>query len=129
MSAYKFYWKQWNQFPDHYHTIYYSEKTAKKIIRKLIRHFKLPMPSLKFTWRRGGGHIYSDMFHYTITFAKPTSLGIICHEIGHLLAEKMTNQWYHNKRTARQMKKVYTYAKRYLRSRDIWDKVEGNDVY
>ena len=89
-----------------------NNNEAEKIIKKIRRHFKLD-----FQWefsQINTGHALS--FTNKIKFPrKPVSLGLICHEIAHLLAyKKWGDRVNHNRKFQTQCRRVCKWARRYL---------------
>lgn len=87
---------------------------AEALLKKFARHFKVSAPTLSRKLKRGGGH-YTPGYFPSITLGKVPTLGIVCHEFAHHLetARWNTRQW-HGKKFKRELKRVYTFAKRYL---------------
>lgn len=84
-------------------------------IKKFARHFKTSCPALSRVQKRGGGH-YVPGYFPRVALPKQPSLGLICHEYAHHLdavRNPDTKQW-HGKSFKKELKKVYTFAKRYL---------------
>ena len=104
--------KAYNQdfaWKKHWDTIYFTPKEAMKYIRKLLRHFKLDANIYFNTYRNG--HAY---YRGYITLPKHTiSLGMIAHEIGHLLAYKKGYRG-HNKKSYKYIHRVYRYSIKYI---------------
>lgn len=90
---------------------------AEVLIRKLARHFKTTCPRFSMRMRRGGGGHYtpSMLGVGTITLGKEPTLGLVCHEFAHHLETVRHNsrRW-HGKQFKRELKRVYTFARRYL---------------
>jgi|SRR3972149_7177595 len=91
---------------------------ARRITAKLTRHFKQPYVELVTGSHRGTGRYFRRW--YGTSFIRvnryETTLGIVCHEFAHHL-----NAWYyrgkhHDRKFKRSLKRVYTWAKRYLPS-------------
>ena len=101
---------------------FYSHKVGRHgaavLLRKFSRHFKTSCPILTPTIkRRGGGHyIFAFYSGARITLGKDPSLAIVCHEYAHHLTHirHPENKKCHSKVFKRELKKVYTFAKRYL---------------
>lgn len=86
-----------------------------KIFRKLIRHFKSPpLSRVSFVNYVRGGKYYSS-FYSIVIGSGGYNLGTICHEFAHHLADTRHNKSCgHRKEFKRELKRVYTYAKRWL---------------
>ena len=109
----KHYQEEHNRHREFYDVRYKDNDEADKVIKKLMRHFKI-----KFTWdyklRSWGKAHY---FWNFIEFPKHNvSLGMICHEIAHLLSYKKHGKKGrgHGKKFQRQSDVVCNWAKRYL---------------
>lgn len=93
----------------------------KKYLKKLCRHFEVSEPALKRSQKRGvalgwGGGSYQPS-HWnsgTIKIGKMTSMGTLCHEFAHHLDWKRNGVCGHGKTFKRELKRVYTWAKRWL---------------
>lgn len=97
-------------------TVKLQRLEAPKYFRKFARHFKVSCPALSTTVKQGGGHYQPSSWIARIALAKETHLGLVCHEFAHHLdaiRHPDTAQW-HGKSFRRELKKVYTFAKRYL---------------
>jgi hypothetical protein len=100
------------EFYDHHYT---DNKEADKIIKKILRHFKV-----NATWdyrcSEGHGHCHYGSLRSCLHLPrKNISLGLICHEIAHVLAiRKWGRGVHHNRKFQTQNNKVCTWAKRYL---------------
>ena len=90
----------------------------RKIVKKLARHFKLPphpvirlVNSTRFDSQRGLYYSRSS----TIKLGETTTLATVCHEFAHHMdAIHRSGKTDHSKAFKRELKKVYTFAKRYL---------------
>lgn len=91
---------------------------ASVFLRKFSRHFKTTCPAFSYQVRRGGGGHYTPSKWGTpsITVGAAPTLGIICHEYAHHLdtVRNPDTKLWHGKTFKRELKKVYTFAKRYL---------------
>jgi len=112
MAYLKYYQREREVYPEYYNTNYPTPKEVRKIVRKLCRHFKIQLWKVDFN-TNGRGSAYPG--NYISLPRKDIKLGLICHEIGHLVAWKKTGQSNHNKKTWNKMRQVYRYAKRYLK--------------
>ena len=90
-------------------------KDIQKIVNKLVRHFKTrPIDRVYFSGYRTGAVYYSSSD--TIGIGRTGyNLGTVCHEFAHHLTDQ---RWgaghHHNRKFKRELKRVYTYAKRWL---------------
>lgn len=127
MPAYKVYAWERERWPE-YREVKLTLNEATRYVRKLCRHFKLGMPYI-----RGGKHLgaadYSPGFWKNIETGfydfdgrirfttNDISLGTVCHEFAHHLNYKRNGngkgKW-HGKTFKRELKRVFTWAKRYL---------------
>jgi len=99
----------------------YNQKKANQIAFKLARHFKIDLRGITFRGYKIGWASYSNR----IKLPKINiPLGIISHEIGHLLSFKYGHTG-HNKKAYRYIKRVYKYSFRYIPS-DILLNIDYN---
>ena len=105
MSHLKFYVKEQDMFKEAY-GIKVSDSEAKKIVRKLLRHFgsseKAESVNVRFYGNRQTGN-YSA---YGIRLSHNPSVGIICHEVAHSF------HWGHDKKLMRWIGKLNRYCKK-----------------
>ena len=112
MAYLKYYAKEKETYPLHYATLYKTPKDADKVIKKLIRHFKLKqVKQVAYDRREGYGYANSYGIHLP---KKNIPLGIICHELGHHLALMKTGKWNHCHKTFMKMKQVFCYAEKFI---------------
>ena len=93
-----------------------SRERANQLIIKFIRHFKTPPVFLSYKIKRGdAGHYLPNSYRPSISLGENPSLAVVCHEFAHHLeyTRHHTRQW-HGKKFKRELKRVYTFAKRYL---------------
>lgn len=94
-----------------------SREEADKLLRKFARHFKTSCPTLSYKLKRydGAGHYVPNFGYPRIVLGKNPTLSVICHEYAHHLefVRWNTKKW-HGKKFKRELKRVYTFAKRYL---------------
>ncbi len=96
-----------------------TKEHARKLLKKFSRHFKTDCPGLSIFNRRGGGGHY-QRFGKMITVGKNPTLDIVIHEYAHhLAAERNGGRCGHGKEFKRELKRVYTFAKRYLPKNDF----------
>lgn len=135
MPAYMAYAEERATYPQ-FREMKCSEKECEKYLRKLQRHFKVPPIKVVFT-SRSWGWAYPNIMttiHWKpeyITLPKKTlrtwsggrielpkggtSLGMVVHEFAHILATfRYKRHCNHDRRFKRQLKRSYTWAKRYL---------------
>lgn len=111
---------QWEHetFPE-FQNVQVCSDTQQKLVRKLARHFKTPKPALQHTRINDthGRYIHPNAYHAsTIRTAQNSTLGTLCHEFAHHLAYLKHGRGVgHDKRFKKQLKKVYTFAKRYIK--------------
>lgn len=108
-------WEQltWPQF-----RIPISLDEAKRIVKKLSRHFKITCPDVEL----GKLRTYAGWYHvglfpegsYIRLNKTNINLGTTCHEFAHHLSVWRYNEHGHGKTFKRTLKTVYTWAKRYL---------------
>jgi len=103
----------------------YTSKEALKIIKKLCRHFKITIPRVYFTKHKNGS---ASIRGYIKLPKKDISLGIIDHEIGHLLAFK-NSAYGHTKKAYKYIKRVYAYTYKFIPEVYYLDYTNGNDIY
>lgn len=101
-----------------FRTIKIEKSKASAYLKKFARHFKVDEPKIDWSIKkRGGGHYTpSKWFAPLIALPSNPSLGLICHEFAHHLDARRhpeTPQW-HGKSFRRELKRTYTFAKRYL---------------
>lgn len=92
-------------------------KRAAAIIKRLSRHFKVSTPELIGTRRGGGGDYWNRGDHRSLIRVcwKKISLGLVCHEFAHhLTARRWGSAHGHDKKFKRELKRVYSWAKRWL---------------
>ena len=110
----KMYMNEHLDYPEFQEKIYATPKEAEKYLKKLKRHFKLPNLEWEFS-KNSGGSAHRYWWGYKIKLPKTDiTLGLICHEIAHVIAFHKYDTMGHTKKFYRQLKRVYTWAKRYL---------------
>lgn len=89
---------------------------VQKYLNKLVRHFKTSKVTFSHELRRGGGGVYHPGYFPYIRMGKEPTLGIVCHEFAHHLTRHRypTIKKWHGKHFKKELKRVYTFAKRYL---------------
>lgn len=94
----------------------FEKKRAMFYLKKFARHFKTTCPSISSCKKRGGGHYTPSFYFPRIALPENPNLSLVAHEYAHHLdavRNPETPQW-HGKSFRRELKKVYTFAKRYL---------------
>lgn len=118
MPAWMMYRWEKSTWPEFQFTI--SREDAAMYIRKLSRHFKTNcgLDGIDIKRHEGAGH-YS-VRHGLIVVGKQTTLGIVCHEFAHHLdyMKRGRPKRWHDRKYKRQLKKVYTWAKRWLPAKE-----------
>ena len=105
LKAYKQDWA----YKKHWATMYNKEQ-AQKIIKKLTRHFKVNIKHIDFSTNKTGFAFYTGI----ITLPKKDiPLGMLCHEVGHLLAFSKGYKG-HTKKTYKYIHRIYKYAIKYI---------------
>ena len=94
--------------------------------KKLARHFKVDEPRLVGSHQRGANAMNrasgaSGKYHYAfpgmavIKLGTISTLGTLCHEFAHHLNYRRWKAKGHGRTFKRELKRVYTFAKRYLK--------------
>ncbi len=94
----------------------YDKIKALKIVKKLARHFKLEFFEVYFNCNTKG---YANNGYIQLP-KKNIALGIICHELGHLLAFKNGYRG-HTKKSYKYIKRIYKYAIKYIPTEFLLD--------
>jgi len=92
-----------------------------KYLNKLCRHFKVPVPSFKWSYRRGvalgagGGsyHGHGGVYAF-IRIGKVSTMATLVHEFAHHLNAAHYGGDHHDRTFKRALKRSYTWAKRWL---------------
>jgi hypothetical protein len=115
----KHYWLEQTSNKEFYDTQYATPKEAEKYLKKILRHFKIEA-RYQFT-NNSNGHAELHWWGGNIRLPKMNiSLGLICHEIAHILAYKKWGKGMnHNRKFQTQVKRVFRWAKRYLPQNQI----------
>ena len=119
-SAWKTYeWEAcaWPEFRE----ITIDRATQERYLRGLIRHFKTGPCFVENSQRRGGAGVYyrggrpgQIIGHGRIKMSPNGNLGTLCHEFAHHLNWCRNKERGHRKKFKRELKRVYTWAKRWL---------------
>jgi hypothetical protein len=124
MTAYAYYRWERLEYRDLYN-IGLDVCAAQKIHAKLARHFKLefydfdekkympPKLIISNRFHNGRGIAYNN---FSVKVGRRTTLGVLAHEIAHLLNRKHNTGMYHDRSFKRWHKKVVTY----VRARDYF---------
>ena len=105
-------------YKHHWDTIYHTPKDAIKIVKKLLRHFKLRADIYFNTYSTGfASYTYK---RYIKLPKKDISLGMIAHEVGHLLAYKYGYRG-HTKKTYKYINRVYRYSIKYIPTKILFN--------
>lgn len=109
----KFYETEQKVFNEEYH-IFVTDTNAMIITKKLCRHFKFPVPVIKFFGikQRGAACKYIKK----IRVPHNTSVGLLCHELAHKYNRFKYNDSKHSKRLMRTITRFLKYCK----SKDYW---------
>lgn len=101
-----YYRKERDEFPDHY-GVKLSWDECKIVHQKLCKHYKLPI--VLYYKGRVCGRARSNG---VITIGREgMNVGVLCHEVAHLLAYRKYHEMRHNKRMYRIMRGVMNYTK------------------
>ena len=89
-------------------------KEANKVMKKLRRHFKIPWDSdgqsaLFVNNRKGSASVYGNRINLP---KNNISLGMMAHEVAHIVQHKKYNNIGHNKKFKKALKIVNNYIKR-----------------
>jgi hypothetical protein len=137
----KYYEKERESYPLHWKERYEIDD-ATKIIKKLLRHFKIDA-GFEFVnhrcgraWANKGGiwirrkrkeRYFRNGF---MSFPKKgILLSMICHEIGHIRHTMRYNEQGHNRHLWSVSRPIFGYAKRFIRQKIEIETFEGNDIY
>lgn len=119
MPAYKAYAWEREAYPA-FQTIIIEDDDRKKYLDKLSRHFKVADVILSQSLQRGFGAGRSTWVSWyrtsVIRLHKRTTLGTLCHEFAHhlVMVRWGKQRIHHGRKFKRELKRVYTFAKRYL---------------
>lgn len=110
--------EMWPEFRD----VKIERKEQHKLLKKLSKHFKICEPILRWSYKHGvaagnggGSYHYRSFGASFIRIGKVTVLGTLCHEFAHHLAAMRYGSCQgHNKKFKRELKRTYTWAKRWL---------------
>ncbi len=110
-----YHWEHEVAYPE-FRKVMVTRERAAALLKRFARHFKTTAPLLEvFNRRGGGGHYHMSYGTGYIKLCKNPSLGLVCHEYAHHLARVRYGKCQgHNKKFKHELKRVYTFAKRYL---------------
>lgn len=115
MAAWKMY--EWEQktYPQ-FRVIKLTKPQFQKYIKKLSKHFKMPEPTVEYKLgHKNNGTYYGYKNHIVINPFHGNQLGTLCHEFAHHLNYHRNDyERGHGKKFKHELKRVYTWAKRYL---------------
>jgi hypothetical protein len=103
----KAYTQDWN-YTEHW-KVKYNKIQSSKTIKKLARHFKINIYTTFNTYKNG----YANYNGKIELPTKNITLGMICHELGHILAYKNGHKG-HNKKAYKYIHRIYKYAIKYI---------------
>lgn len=96
-----------------------DSKSARIVLSKLVRHYKLPEPYLKWTSGRNHPHANRNTITLNLTW---NNFGVLCHELAHFYQQndrKMVsyyirkgNHRWHDKKHTKIMKRMIDYCKK-----------------
>lgn len=107
---------EYERYPAFYE-VKFDRRRAAVLLKKFSRHFKTSCPLMSSIRKRGGGHYTASLWggHAFIALPDNPSLALVCHEYAHHLATTRNKaRCGHGKEFKRELKRVYTFAKRYL---------------
>ena len=113
-----FYAEEQSTYREHY-SLYFSGKDIVKYAKKISRHFKLKPQILQTTNKKGLANI---SFNYIKLPKNKCCLGLICHEVAHLVSYRDYGDSGHNKRMKRAVRRVMNWSKRYLPKEECQNK-------
>jgi len=125
----EYYSKERRKYPEHFKLILSKDQSI-KIFNKLNRHFKLNS-TLKFKSfhhiERGIAYSWSGVIKIA---NKGSTLGVICHELGHIRCYRKYNARGHNKFHIKASKPIFKYARKFIKIDNIIEEeLRGNDYY
>jgi hypothetical protein len=104
-----------NTYPE-FMVIKLDREQQKKLITKLSRHFKTPMPTIGQSHGRGLNYV---PFWKQINTHKISTMGNIIHEFAHHLNSIRYDESGHGKSFKKCLKRVYKWSVRYLPTKTI----------
>ena len=115
MAAFKLYEWEHKTYPK-FQELKLSRSDAPIFFKKLAIHFKVSVPYLSRRNEQIGNGMYYGI-NQTIALAPETDLGIVIHEFAHHLTRaRWGGGHHHDKKFKRELKKAYTFAKRYVKN-------------
>ena len=113
MPAYRAYQWEHEAYPE-FLTIKLDVKEQRKYVKKLCRHFHINEPTII---NKAGHWAFANTFWWRLKLPHTCSLGLVVHEFAHLLTHTRWGKGqHHNKKFKRELKRCYTFAKRWLES-------------
>jgi len=102
-----------------YNKLVVSNTDAKKICRKLARHFKFQIKAIKFKGKRGINYSYAYTESRRLRLVNEPSILTIAHESAHLFCSQ---KWYEKRKShhKRLLKAVGKFLK-YMESKNFWN--------
>lgn len=118
MTYLKFYKKEndWYDEIGFRHEMVLSQKEVMVISAKLSRHFKFPLPELRFYGTLDSGTYFQRV--NMIRVSKVPTLGTLTHELAHAYQQHKIGDSKHNKKLMRVIKKFA----RYIMKKNYWCK-------
>ena len=122
LKVYAWEHEKWPEFQ----TVHIDRTRQSALLRKLARHFKVDEPRIEQSHRRGANATHNKSgaagsYHKArwlgwcvIKIGSVTTLGTLCHEFAHHLDWRRHNGDGHRRTFKRELKRTYTWAKRYL---------------
>jgi hypothetical protein len=110
MTYLKFYDLEKERFPTAIH-ITLEFPFAQKIIKKIVRHFKVNFAGVRPQPTRWVGYAHNN---YSISLPKQSTLLLVCHEVAHLYNKQYFGDWSHCKKLMRTIKRIVNYALKML---------------
>ena len=108
----KFYTKERERFPEAFNCVV-SDEEAHAVVKKLKRHFKVPLLWVKFWSRkRQTGHAKE----LGVCLPHNPSIGVICHELAHIHNKHKYGNWRHDKKLMTTLAQFV----RYCQKKNYW---------
>ncbi len=111
MSGYKlkFYENERKEYPEIFN-MDITQSDAYKITKKITRHYKFKMPTIKFRYNTQHGLAKYDS--WIMNLPKQPTLGLLLHELAHFHNEEKKGNGYHNKKLMTVIRRFIKYCKR-----------------
>ena len=108
------YFEEECEYPE-FREVMLDRKQQHKILNSLCKHFKVCVPEIRQSHRRGCAGSYSSSYYNpVIKMGMTARLSTLVHEFAHHLDWTLNGKTGHRKPFKRCLKKAYTFAKRYL---------------